>query len=245
MGILLGPELLNDYAHRCGITSDIPPFPSSYLGACDISLNELTGVYATFADAGVWQQQHIITQVKDERGDVIFQYQSQSHRVFTPQVARQVTGMMQNVLDFGTGAPVRQQFGFTAPAAGKTGTTNDYKDALFEGFTAHLVAGVWIGYDTPREIMPGGYGAAVALPVWANVMKQMRGLYPMEDFPVPPGLEAVDVGGGLFDRGERYFLTPAQRNLIDHEPESPEAEEQDQNQPTHRNIFDSFFNLFR
>src|ERR1700684_3890138 len=73
-----------------------------------------------------------------------------ARRVFSPQVARQVTGMLQNVLDFGTGAPVREEYGFSAPAAGKTGTTNDYKDAWFEGFTTNLVAGVWIGYDTPR-----------------------------------------------------------------------------------------------
>ena len=244
MGIIVGPELLNNYAHLCGITSDIPAFPSSYLGACDVSLNELTGVYATLADQGVWVRQHIVVQVMDEKGDIIYQYKPEGHRVFTPQIARQVTGMMQNVLDFGTGAPVRQQFGFTAPAAGKTGTTNDYKDALFEGFTSRLVAGVWIGYDKPREIMPGGYAAAVALPVWANVMKQVKDSYPMTEFPVPNGLQFVSVGGGLFGRGERYYLTPSQRELIDHEPSL--APEEDGGQAPHgRSIIDSFLNLFR
>ena len=71
---------------------------------------------------------------------------------------------------------------------GKAGTTNDYKDALFEGFTTHLVAGVWIGYDKPREIMAGGYGAAVSLPVWANAMKQVKDSYSATDFPIPSGL---------------------------------------------------------
>ena len=144
---------------------------------------------------------------------VIYQYKPEGHRVFTPQVARQVTGMMQNVLDFGTGAPVRQEFGFTAPAAGKTGTTNDYKDALFEGFTSHLVAGVWIGYDKPREIMPGGYGAAVALPVWANVMKQVKDAYPVADFPVPDGLTDGQRG--------RRFLRPRRALLPHAEPARP------------------------
>ena len=83
------------------------PIRSSYLGACDISLNELTGIYATFADQGVWVRQHIVVQVKDDKDRVIYQYKPEGHRVFSPQVARQVTGMMQNVLDFGTGAPVR------------------------------------------------------------------------------------------------------------------------------------------
>ena len=245
MGIIVGPDLLNNYAHQCGVTTDIPAFPSSYLGACDVSLNELTGIYATLADQGVWVRQHIVVQVQDSKGEVIYQYKPEGRRVFTPQIARQVTGMMQNVLDFGTGAPVRQQFGFNAPAAGKTGTTNDYKDALFEGFTSRLVAGVWIGYDKPREIMPGGYAATVALPVWATVMKQVKDSYAMTDFPVPNGLQFVSVGGGLFDKGERYYLTPSQRGLIDHEPSlAPEEDEAGQASHGH-SIIDSFLNLFR
>ncbi len=243
MGIIIGPDLLNNYAHQCGVTSDIPPFPSSYLGACDISLNELTGIYAMFANQGVWVRQHIVVQVKDDRDQVIYQYKPEGHRVFSPQIARQVTGMMQNVLDFGTGAPVREDYGFTAPAAGKTGTTNDYKDALFEGFTSHLVAGVWIGYDKPREIMPGGYGAAVALPVWANVMKQVKDAYPAADFPIPPGLTMVSVGGGFFGHGERYYLTSSQRAMLDEEPNLPTAD--DNGRPHGRSIIDSFLNLFR
>ena len=241
MGIIIGPELLNKYARDCGVTTDIPAYPSSYLGACSISLNEMVGIYGVFADEGQWVKQHIIIQVRDQDDNVLYAFKPEGRRVFTPQIARQITGMLQNVVDFGTGAPVREQFGFSAPAAGKTGTTNDYKDALFIGFTSKLVAGVWIGYDTPREIMPGGYGATVSLPIWANVMKQMTGSYPMNDFPVPPGLEALNVGGGLFGHGERYYLTPDQQRMLDQEPSSPEA--QDSNH--HRNFFDHIFDIFR
>jgi len=250
MGVIVGPELLNAYAHRCGVTTDIPPYRSSYLGACDLSLNELTGIYATFADQGISVRQHIVVQVLDDKDHVIYKYDGEAHRVFTPQVARQVTGMLQNVLDFGTGTPVRQQYKFSAPAAGKTGTTNDYKDAWFEGFTTHLAAGVWIGYDKPREIMPGGYAAAVALPVWANVMKQMQqgpGAYQMLDFPVPAGLETVTVGGDFFGRGERYFLTPDQHAMMDQEPtiSSDENQSNPSPQPEGKGIFNRFFDLFR
>jgi penicillin-binding protein 1A len=240
MGEIVGYDLLNQYAQRCGVTTPIPPYRSSFLGAGDMSLNELTGIYATFANQGVWVKQHIVTQVLDERNRVIYQYEPDAHRVFTAQVARQVTGMMQNVLDFGTGAPVRQDFGFNAPAAGKTGTTNDYNDAWFEGFTTHLVAGVWIGYDHPREVMPGGYAARVALPVWANVMKQEQATYPMSDFPVPDGLEEVNAGGGLFGRGERYYVTADQRDLLNQDVSSP-----DDNGGRGQNIFQKFFDLFR
>jgi penicillin-binding protein 1A len=237
MGEVVGFQLLNDYAHRCGVTTDIPPFPASYLGTCDISLNELTGIYATFASGGIWTRQHIVVRVLDDRDRVLYQYEPEGRRVFTPQVARQVTGMLQNVLDFGTGAPVRNEYGFHAPAAGKTGTTNDYKDTWFEGFTTDLVAGVWIGYDQPREVMAGGYAARVALPVWANVMKQMTATHPMHDFPVPPGLEETSIGGGLFGRGERYYLTPEQNK-------------QDENEPAPSsggggNFLQRFFNIFR
>ena len=243
MGDIVGPALLNDYAHRCGVTSDIPPYRSSYLGACDLSLNELTGIYATFADQGVCVHQHIVVQVRDDKDHVIYQYQPEGHRVFTPLVARQITGMLQNVLDFGTGTPVRQQYGFAAPAAGKTGTTNDYKDAWFEGFTSHLVAGVWIGYDKPREIMPGGYAATVALPVWANVMKQVKDSYTMTDFPVPSGLLVINVGGGFFGHGERYYLTPGQRDLINQEPELAPGE--NNNAPAGKSFIDHILDIFR
>ncbi|MCE0484832.1 MAG: penicillin-binding protein [Methylacidiphilales bacterium] len=244
MGDIVGSGLLNSYAHRCGITTDIPPYRASYLGACDISLNELTGVYATFADQGVWVRQHIVVQVKDDHDRVIYQFQPEGHRVFTPQVARQVAGMLQNVLDFGTGTPVRQEYRFTAPAAGKTGTTNDYKDTWFVGFTSHLVAGVWIGYDQPREIMPGGYAATVALPVWANVMKQAQGHYQMVDFPIPGGLQYYNVGGDFFGRGERYYLTPDQHQLLDQESPS-ETGENENNNPPARGFIDRFLDIFR
>jgi penicillin-binding protein 1A len=242
MGTILGPDLLNSYAHQCGVTSIIPPLPSSYLGACDLSLNELTGIYATFANGGVWVKQHLVTRVLDSHNRVIYDYTPEERRVFSPQVARQITGVLQNVLDFGTGAPVRQDYGFSAPAAGKTGTTNDYKDAWFEGFTSQLAAGVWIGYDTPREVMSGGYAAKVALPVWANVMKQETGKYLMNDFPVPDGLQEVSVGGGLFGRGERYYLTQDQRGLLDQQPDSTPQENQP---PDNRNVIDRFLDIFR
>jgi penicillin-binding protein 1A len=242
MGTILGSDLLNSYAHQCGVTSDIPALPSSYLGACDLSLNELTGIYATFANQGVWVRQHLVTRVLDDRNQVIYAYTPEAHRVFSPQVARQVTGMLQNVLDFGTGSPVRREYGFSPPAAGKTGTTNDYKDAWFEGYTSHLAAGVWIGYDTPREVMSGGYAAKVALPVWVNVMRQETGRYPMADFPVPDGLQEMSVGGGLFGRGERYYLAPDQVGLLDQEQvDSP----QDNQAPQGRNIIDRFLDIFR
>ncbi len=245
MGEIVGSDLFNDYARRCGITTPIPPYRSSYLGACDLSLAELTGMFAVFADNGIWVRQHILVQVRDADDKVIYTYQPEGHRVFSEVVARQVTGMMQNVIDFGTGTAVRQQFAFTAPAAGKTGTTNDYKDALFEGFTSKLVVGVWMGYDKPKTIMHGGYASAVVLPVWASIMKQAQPAYVMEDFPVPPGLELVNAGGGLFGQGQRYYLTPEQTALLDQDMVVPGSQQDDQPHRQGKNIVDKFLDLFR
>ncbi|MEI9999651.1 MAG: penicillin-binding transpeptidase domain-containing protein [Verrucomicrobiota bacterium] len=99
MGIILGPDLVADYARRCGVTSDIPPYPSSYLGACQISLNEAHRHLRDLRQPGRVVKQHLVVQVRDENDNVLYQFQPEGHRVFTPQVARQVTGMMQNVLD--------------------------------------------------------------------------------------------------------------------------------------------------
>lgn len=245
MGVLVGPDLLNTYAHRCGITTDIPPYRASYLGAFEVSLDELTGVFATFLDQGIQVKQHIVVQVLDDKDRVIYKYEGEAHRVFTPEVARQTVGMLQNVLDFGTGTPARQQFHFNAPAGGKTGTTNDYKDAWFVGVTSKLVAGVWIGYDKPREIMPGGYAATVALPVWASVMKQAQPWYPMAEFPVPSSLQAVTIGGDIFGRGERYYLTSQQRALLNQSQPTEAIGDGNSGQPDDRNVIQRFFDMFK
>ena len=92
--------------------------------------------------------------------------------------------------------------------------------------------------------MPSGYGATVALPVWANVMKQVKDTYSMAEFPVPNGLAAVNVGGGFFSHGERYYLTPGQRALLDQEPNLPAAEETT-SAPAGRGIIDRFLDIFR
>lgn len=94
--------------------------------------------------------------------------------------------------------------------------------------------------------MPEGYGAAVALPVWANVMKQVKDTYSMTDFPVPNGLAAVNVGGGFFGHGERYYLTPGQRALLDQEPASPTAQDDGNDHPAAgKSIIDRFLDIFR
>jgi penicillin-binding protein 1A len=106
--------------------------------------------------------------------------------------------MMETGVDFGTGETLRSKLKFKSHAAGKTGTTNDYKDAWFIGFTSSLVTAVWTGYDRPKTITPGGYGAKVALPIWADVMTYAEKIYPNSAFVTPDDMQQVQIDGGPY-----------------------------------------------
>jgi membrane carboxypeptidase/penicillin-binding protein len=108
------------------------------------------------------------------------------------QVAFQMQSMLRDVVDRGTGAPARA-LGVRGPVAGKTGTTDDYRDAWFVGFSRAVVAGVWVGFDQPATIGKDAYGARAALPIWADFMKRVARALPPADFPVPDGLRAEEL----------------------------------------------------
>lgn len=196
IGNLIGPETFVYYAQQAGVTNPIPPYQSSYLGACDLTVAEVAGIYAALINSGTWEKPFIVKRVQDENGRTIFEHQQEERRVFSPQVARQVVGMMENVVNKGTGSSLRSRYGFKFPAAGKTGTTNNYKDAWFVAGTSSLVAAVWVGFDRPKTISSAGYGSAAALPIWAKVFNVAKDHYPMERFPVPAGLERTTLSKG-------------------------------------------------
>src|SRR5204863_7862046 len=123
---------------------------------------------------------------------VLFEEEASSHRAITEVTAFLMTNMLADVVNAGTAASARR-FGFTLPAAGKTGTTNDFNDAWFVGFTPSLVAGVWVGFDQPQTILPNGFAAEVAVPLWAGFMKvATKGDRP-EWLDIPPGITSARV----------------------------------------------------
>ncbi len=195
VGKSVGPELFLYYAQQCGIHSGIPPYPSSYLGACEVTLADLTEVYATLANQGVHQKPFLVVSVRDQQGTELYHHTPESTPVFSPPVAFQVSRMLENVIDFGTARAIRSQYNFSRPAAGKTGTTDDYRDAWFVGYTSSLVGGVWVGYDQPEMIMAGGYGSRVALPIWTTIFDAAQHYYPMEEFEQPAGLHPLTIEG--------------------------------------------------
>lgn len=173
---LTGIDRTADYAARFGLGRQ-PRVPSVALGSGSVTLEALTAAYAAFANRGTVPEPTYITRVTDAGGNVLLEGdahgQARSPAV-SPATAFIVANLLRGVVDAGTGAGVRRE-GFTAPAAGKTGTTDDYKDAWFIGFTPELAAGVWMGFDVPRTIMPRGYASDVAAPVWASFMTEAVG----------------------------------------------------------------------
>ena len=157
------------YAQKLNVGTP-PSVPSLALGASDVTLIALTAAYGAFANGGTVRQPVLIRRVEDSDGTVLYTDQSKAHRAVSESTAFLMSSMLADVINSGTAYRARQS-GFTLPAAGKTGTTNDYVDAWFVGFTPHLVTGVWIGFDQPSTIVANGYAGELAVPMWASFMK--------------------------------------------------------------------------
>jgi 1A family penicillin-binding protein len=156
-------------AHSFGF-DDLPMVPSIALGAGEVTLSQITAAYGAFANNGVVFHPTLVRKVVDRDGAVLFEDQRKPQQAIRPVTAYLMADMLRGVIDGGTGYGVRQM-GFALPAGGKTGTTNDYRDAWFIGFTPTLVTGVWVGYDQPRTIRRNGYAAELAVPMWTQFMK--------------------------------------------------------------------------
>ena len=157
------------YAKNLGV-GDVPSVPSLALGSGEVTLQSMTAAYGAFANRGLVPQPLLIRRVEDSEGRLLYESQDFASPAISETTAFLMSTMMADVINAGTGAKARQ-LGFTLPAAGKTGTTNEYRDAWFVGFTPKLVAGVWVGFDQPRTIIPNGFAADIAVPIWANFMK--------------------------------------------------------------------------
>jgi 1A family penicillin-binding protein len=184
----LGPAAVIQTARRCGITSPLNPVYSVALGTFGVSPLEMAAAYATFASGGVHHPPFWIRRVEDVNGRVLQEHIITGERVLNESITYQLVDMMAGVIDEGTGNVVRRM-GFSMPAAGKTGTTNDYNDAWFTGFTPNLSTAVWVGFDRGQGMrdkngagITGGRGAA---PIWAQFMKQATQGEPPRAFTVP------------------------------------------------------------
>jgi penicillin-binding protein 1A len=168
---------------------ELKPYYSMALGSIETTPLQLTSAYQAFANLGVWCKPNFIVKIVSLDGRVLEENSPQCEQVLPPQETRVLVDMLRAVVLEGTGASASSIDRFVA---GKTGTTNDYMDAWFVGFTPQIVAGAWVGFDLKRSMGKGMAGARVALPVWIDFMSLAAYMFPKEDFPVPEGVIFVN-----------------------------------------------------
>lgn len=190
VGNFAGLERVIKTAEDVGFLEKIPATPSSYLGSWEATPWQVASAYTVFPNNGEWYRPYIIQEIRNAEGERVWPSGSGSGKLVVnaadPGATWAVSGGLQKVVDKGTGRTIRN-LGFRAPCAGKTGTTDNYKDAWFAGYTESLTCAVWVGMDRPQKIINRGYGSTLAAPVWTDVMKTASVLgYSTAKFPLVP-----------------------------------------------------------
>ena len=201
VGLAVGPDRIAGFGQLLGIESPLHAVPSLALGASEVTLLELTRAYGVLAAYGYRTNSVNTLAVVDPSGQVVGRATLVGQQVLAPAVAYLVTFALQGVVEHGTGQALRT-LGVAGPVAGKTGTTNDDRDAWFVGYTPHLAVGVWVGFDDGTSV--GLTGAGAALPIFAQFVRQAVADGNDDDFPVPEGVEFADAGR---DCQREAFLT--------------------------------------
>jgi 1A family penicillin-binding protein len=185
---------------------DLPDVASLALGTGVVTPLQLTTAYAVFPNGGYAVAPRAIRRVIDAHGETAWQSTVSKDRVISPQTAYQMVTLLEDVIERGTGTPARAR-GVRFPAAGKTGSTNDYHDAWFVGFSSSLVVGVWVGFDTPASMGPNASGANYALPIWSDFMVRAARQLPANRFPMPAGLQEELLCSVSYERATNYCPT--------------------------------------
>jgi penicillin-binding protein 1A len=189
-----GPQALVDMAHKLRIESPLDAVPSLCLGVSDISLYEMVGAYTIFANLGEYSKPYYIKKITDKKGNVLATFNEEHAEAIDPKVAYTVTEMMKGVINKGTGASLRPQYGLqNLTIAGKTGTTQSNADAWFMGITPDIVAGCWVGFEQPSVHFYStatGQGASAALPIVGKFLSKSYNDYrlklnPTNAFKIP------------------------------------------------------------
>lgn len=198
----IGVNYVINYAKQLGITSPLTPTLSLALGASGVTLEELITAYSPFINQGERVEPYLIEKILDRKGRLVEEHQVVRESVISPQTAYIMTNLLQGVIEEGTGQKAKE---LGRPAAGKTGTTNEMKDAWFIGYTPSTLAGVWVGYDDHTlSLGKGETGGRAACPIWLYFMKEWLKNDPMESFPIPPGVvfAKVNAGSGMVTRAD-------------------------------------------
>ena len=196
MNPLVTPQQVISYAKRMGINSPLQPYPTLAIGgAGDVTMWEMATAYSVFPNGGVKKIPWFIKEIRDRNGNILeHRDKADQEEVLSPQTAYIMVNMMESVVDNGTGIGVRRM-GFKNPAGGKTGTTNDFTNNWFDGYTVQMTTCVWVGYSdyTQIGIDKGEVGATTALPIWAEYMIAAHADLPIKDFAVPAGIHTATI----------------------------------------------------
>ncbi|MCC6316146.1 MAG: PBP1A family penicillin-binding protein [Gemmatimonadaceae bacterium] len=205
-GMDVGESAVIQMARAFGLQTFIPPYPSIFIGSADVYPIQLIASYSTFANLGMRSTPNAILRVENQRGEVLWKPAYQSEEVMSPSAAWLIVDMMKGVVQRGTAAGSVWGAGFHVPSGGKTGTTNDGADVWYVGYTADLVAGVWMGFDAPKKIMPNAQGGRLAAPAFTQFMLEVYRRKPVPpDWPRPDGVVFASTCGGPLQAGD-YFL---------------------------------------
>jgi penicillin-binding protein 1A len=185
----LGFEIVLSVGEKVGL-SNLKPYYSLALGTVEVSLAELTSAYQVFANLGTKCEIFLIRKIVDSNGNILEENTPKCEKVLPPQESRVLVDMLRAVILEGTGRSARD---LPRIVAGKTGTTDEYMDAWFIGFSPYISAGVWVGYDTKVPLGDRMSGARAALPIWKDFMAVAASKYPNDDFPFPEGTVVVPI----------------------------------------------------
>jgi penicillin-binding protein 1A len=212
-----------DFARKLGIKGKLNNDLTLALGSSGITLDELTNAISVFANQGKKTSPYFIRKIENRNGEKIEEHQDLTgEQIISPQIAFLVSSLMRSVIDFGTGVSIKE---LGRPVAGKTGTTSDYKDALFVGFIPQMITSVWVGFDENQQVGPAETGTRAAAPIWLEYMKAATKDLEIQDFPVPEGISQVTVdaeSGNLPNSRSRkliseYFVegtAPGQKRIL-------------------------------
>jgi penicillin-binding protein 1B len=216
----VGLQRVSLAARRCGLNERFAPLPSLALGAQEVTPLDLAAAYGTFATLGLRAEPRIVARLESREGDALVQRAPEIREVLRPEVAYLLDDVLRGVLTRGTAASAGA-LGFSGDAAGKTGTTDDTRDAWFVGFTPELLALVWVGYDdNAKTSLTGARGA---LPIWVDLMMGIRHRWEGATFPEPPGIVPAEIdpetgqaaGDGCPDRVPEIFVVGTEPELCE------------------------------
>ena len=219
---MVGVDRVIDFARRCGLESPLPPYPSLALGSAELRPIELAAAYAAIANQGTWVEPYLVARVSSPDGRVLEEHFPKTQAATNPQVAYVLTSMLHGVTKRGTARRLRD---LDVDLAGKTGTTDDYSDAWFIGFTPRYTILSWVGYDVKRSLGRGMDGASAAVPIWKQIVEaglEEGWIAPGGTFQQPAGIDTrlIDYRSGLLeppgaeDGFEEHFVAGTEPGLV-------------------------------